>query len=112
MDPAPHHGVPDPTTQPRDIIVVGASLGELDALCRIACGFSDVVIPGMNGIELGQSIRRLHPDLPVILTSGDSHALAEEGRHGFDLLQRPYSVEALSGMLRKAPRRSRGRPGP
>ncbi len=71
--------------------------------------FSDVVMPGMNGIELGQYIRRLHPDLPVILTSGYSHVLAEEGRHGFDLLQKPYSVEALSRILRKAPRRHTGR---
>ncbi len=74
--------------------------------------FSDVVMPGMNGIELGQCIRRLHPDLPVILTSGYSHVLAEEGRHGFDLLQKPYSVEALSRILRKAPRRNRGRSDP
>ena len=32
--------------------------------------FSDVVMPGMSGIELGEEIRRRHPDLPVVLTSG------------------------------------------
>jgi CheY-like chemotaxis protein len=31
--------------------------------------FSDVVMPGMSGVELGQTIRRRFPDLKIILTS-------------------------------------------
>ena len=64
--------------------------------------FSDVVMPGMSGLELARAIRGRHPAMPVILTSGYSHVLAEEGRHGFELLQKPYSVEQLSRVLRKA----------
>ncbi|WP_175577700.1 PAS domain S-box protein [Mongoliimonas terrestris] len=64
--------------------------------------FSDVVMPGMGGVELGEEIRRRYPGLPVILTSGYSHVLAEEGRHGFELLHKPYSVEALSEILKRA----------
>ncbi|MCU6455308.1 PAS domain-containing protein [Sphingomonas sp. A2-49] len=63
--------------------------------------FSDVVMPGMSGIELGQEIKRLHPNLPVILTSGFSSVLAEGGTHGFELLHKPYSVDELSRTLRK-----------
>lgn len=66
--------------------------------------FSDVVMPGMSGVELGLEIRRRHPDLPVVLTSGYSHVLAEEGRHGFELLQKPYTVEDLSRILRSTTR--------
>ena len=72
--------------------------------------FSDVVMPGMNGVELGRELRRLYPRLPVVLTSGYSHVLARESDHGFELLQKPYSVEALSRILRRAastPRRRR-----
>ena len=47
-------------------------------------------MPGMNGVELGMEIRRREPELPVILTSGYSHVLAQEGSHGFELLQKPY----------------------
>ncbi|AWN50411.1 PAS domain S-box protein [Methylobacterium sp. 17Sr1-1] len=61
--------------------------------------FSDVVMPGMGGIELGKVLRRRHPGLPVILTSGYSHVLAQEGSHGFPLLHKPYSAEQLSRML-------------
>lgn len=64
--------------------------------------FSDVVMPGMSGIELGAHIRRLYPAVPVILTSGYSHVLAQNGKHGFELLHKPYSIEQLSRVLRKA----------
>ena len=71
--------------------------------------FSDVIMPSMNGVELGREIRRLYPGLPVVLTSGYSHVLAEESDHGFELLQKPYSVEALSRILRKAVSKRRPR---
>ena len=63
--------------------------------------FSDVIMPGMNGVDLGRAIGRLYPRLPVVLTSGYSHVLAEEGHHGFDLLKKPYAVEDLSRILRR-----------
>ncbi|MBM7405372.1 MULTISPECIES: PAS domain-containing hybrid sensor histidine kinase/response regulator [Sphingomonas] len=67
-----------------------------------AAVFSDVVMPGMNGVELGLEIRRREPGLPVILTSGYSHVLAQEGSHGFELLHKPYSIEDLTRVLRRA----------
>ena len=63
--------------------------------------FSDVVMPGMNGIDLAHRIRRDHHDLPVLLASGYSHVLAQNGTFGFELLHKPYSVEQLSRLLRK-----------
>jgi len=79
-----------------------------EALAELAKGaarfdvvFSDVMMPGMSGIELGQEIRKLYHDLPVVLTSGYSHVLAQNGTYGFELLHKPYSVEQLSRVLRK-----------
>jgi CheY-like chemotaxis protein len=37
--------------------------------CGFDAVFSDVVMPRMSGIELGQEIRRLYPDLPIIENS-------------------------------------------
>jgi PAS domain S-box-containing protein len=64
--------------------------------------FSDVIMPGMNGVELATIIRERYPGLPVVLTSGYSSVLAENAHHGFELIQKPYSVEALSRTLRRA----------
>jgi DNA-binding NtrC family response regulator len=61
--------------------------------------FTDVAMPGLNGLELGDEIRRRHPGLPVILTAGYCHALAEDGRHGLELLRKPFTVEELSQVL-------------
>lgn len=61
--------------------------------------FSDVLMPGMSGIELAEEIRRLYPGLPVILTSGYSPALAQGGSREFVFLQKPYSVDALAQAL-------------
>jgi hypothetical protein len=40
--------------------------------------------------------------MPFVLTSGYSHVLTDESRHGFELLQKPYSIEDLSRVLRRA----------
>ncbi len=64
--------------------------------------FSDVIMPGMNGVELAGFIRERYPGLPVVLTSGYSNVLAENAHRGFELIQKPYSVESLSRVLRKA----------
>jgi two-component system NtrC family sensor kinase len=61
--------------------------------------FTDVVMPGMTGIDLAREIRRRHFNLPVVLTSGYSHVLSQNGGDGFELLQKPYSIEQLSRML-------------
>jgi two-component system NtrC family sensor kinase len=83
----------------------------IDALAELAKNaerfdvvFSDVVMPGMTGIELAQEIRRRHFDLPIVLTSGYSHVLSQQGRYGFELLQKPYSIEQLSRALQKVGR--------
>jgi len=64
--------------------------------------FSDVVMPGMSGMDLAREVRRRNPRLPVILTSGYSHVLASEGSQGFELVQKPYSAEEITQVLRRA----------
>jgi CheY-like chemotaxis protein len=64
--------------------------------------FSDVVMPGMTGIEMGREIRRIHGGLPVVLASGYSHVLAAGGTEGFELIHKPYSIDQVSRILRRA----------
>ena len=82
------------------------ALAELAAEAgRFDVVFSDVMMPGMSGIELGQEIARLYPALPVVLTSGYSEVLAQNGTHGFELVHKPYSIDTLSRALQKVSRR-------
>lgn len=64
--------------------------------------FSDLIMPGMGGIALASEIRRRRADLPVILTSGYSHALADGAHQGFEFLPKPYSAEQVSRALHSA----------
>ncbi|HLZ04298.1 MAG TPA: PAS domain-containing protein [Bradyrhizobium sp.] len=87
----------------RRVAEAGAALGILsDDEFAVDLVFSDVIMPGMNGVELARIIRDRYPGLPVVLTSGYSNVLAENAHHGFELIQKPYSVESLSRILRKA----------
>ncbi|WP_277980441.1 ATP-binding protein [Sphingomonas phyllosphaerae] len=61
--------------------------------------FTDVIMPGMSGLDLARAVRARWPALPVILTTGYSHALAAEQDHGFALLRKPYSLDGLAGIL-------------
>lgn len=76
------------------------ALAELEAdPGRFDVVFSDVVMPGMTGVELARQLRKQYPLLPVILTSGYSHVLAQHGSDGFELLHKPYSIDQLSRIL-------------
>ncbi|UWU77196.1 ATP-binding protein [Bradyrhizobium huanghuaihaiense] len=73
--------------------------------------FSDIVMPGMTGLDLARAIRDRGVGVPVVLTTGYSQALSQEGSLGFDLVQKPYSVEELSRVLHRAARLRRVRGG-
>jgi two-component system NtrC family sensor kinase len=73
--------------------------------------FSDVVMPGMTGLDLAREVHDRGIDVPVVLTTGYSHALSQEGAAGFDLVQKPYSIEELSRILHRAARLRRVRDG-
>ena len=95
--------------------LVGSAAHALEELAagadRFDVVFTDVVMPGMTGIELAQEIRGRHADMPVVLTSGYSHVLSEHGSYGFELLQKPYSVEQLSRVLQRVGRLRKARRG-
>jgi len=78
-----------------------AALSELEKMpSRFDAVFSDVVMPGMGGVELARRLRANHPELPVILTTGYSDVLARDAAHGFDLVRKPYSAEQVAHALR------------
>jgi PAS domain S-box-containing protein len=83
-----------------------AALAELEHQPgRYDAVFTDVVMPGRSGIELAEDVARLYPAMPVVLTSGYSHVLAQEGTKGLELLRKPYSISELAEALGRVSKR-------
>jgi signal transduction histidine kinase/CheY-like chemotaxis protein len=64
--------------------------------------FSDIVMPGMSGLELADRLERLQPGLPVILTTGYSDQLADAGTGGRPVILKPYRLETVADALDEA----------
>lgn len=56
---------------------------------------SDVVMPGMSGVELARRIRDSHPDVPVLLATGYSDEIVKRGSE-FEVLGKPFGAVDLS----------------
>ena len=73
---------------------------------RPNCILSDVLMPVMNGIELGIAIRKTYPTVTVILFSGQAgiSELLQEGLRGgyeFELIAKPIHPLRLVDRLRQ-----------
>jgi CheY-like chemotaxis protein len=56
---------------------------------------TDVVMPGMNGLQLARELRADRPDLPIILMSGYTAEPLEASDAGFVLLPKPFTADDL-----------------
>jgi two-component system response regulator AtoC len=66
---------------------------------------TDLKMPGMNGVELLSRVRTLDPDVPVIVLTahGTVQTAVEAMKHGaFDYVLKPFDVEAIELVIRKA----------
>ena len=61
--------------------------------------FTDVVMPGMTGLELADQLAELRPQLPVILTTGYSDEIATSGARGRPVILKPYRLETLAAAI-------------
>jgi CheY-like chemotaxis protein len=86
--------------------VLGATSGK-EALAvareytgRIDVLITDVLMPGLPGPQLADSLRKSRPGLKVIFVSGDAEANDVLG-FGDVLLQKPFTIKMLSCKLRE-----------
>lgn len=64
---------------------------------------TDVVMPGMNGKALAESILRQHPRTAVLYMSGYTDQMLttyEVLNNGFNFIQKPFTADALLAKVR------------
>ncbi|WP_121117720.1 response regulator FixJ [Croceibacterium ferulae] len=70
-----------------------------------ACVITDVRMPGMNGIELAQELKRRGAHVPVIVITGHADVpLAVQAMHAgvSDFIEKPYDDDKILGAIRTA----------
>ena len=69
--------------------------GEIDAV------FSDIMMPGMNGVQLADAISEFYPRIKIVLTSGFTmpSMLADRERH-YLFTTKPYRIDTIMALLR------------
>jgi PAS domain S-box-containing protein len=77
----------------------GAEALELLGREQVDLLFSDIVMPGMSGLELAATVRERDEQVPILLASGYSAEIVRSGTTPFSVLAKPYGGEALSAAV-------------
>ncbi len=93
----------------RDYVILTANSGQ-EGLSFINDGnvdlvFTDFRMPEMNGLEVVQKIKKINPEIPVVVITAfsdteDAVKVMKEG--AFDYLSKPVDLEELELLVRKA----------
>lgn len=62
---------------------------------------TDVVMPGLSGVQLARRLNRRWPELPIVLVSGYSDELALGYGSQYELLRKPFTRGALLDCLQR-----------
>jgi signal transduction histidine kinase/CheY-like chemotaxis protein/integral membrane sensor domain MASE1 len=93
-----------------------AALATFEQDPTIEMVMSDIVMPGgMSGLDLARALRKNHPELPVLLTTGYSQYAPQLLKEGFILVEKPYHRDMLAASIQRAAERgsrTRGRATP
>ena len=71
---------------------------------------SDIVMDGMSGLDLARRLAEARPDLPVVLMTGYSEALAGRRTEDFPILAKPFGPPDLAAAIGRARARATSAP--
>jgi PAS domain S-box-containing protein len=81
----------------RALEVFSARADEFDLI------ITDYTMPNMTGMDLAKEVRRIRPDIPILICTGFSEKITPESARelGIELLMKPYSIRQISRAVRK-----------
>ena len=87
-----------------EIINADNTLSKIDLL------LTDIVMPGMRGDELADRIKKMRPEIEIILTSGYTDSdIIQSGimNEHYNFLPKPYTIKQMAKKVEKALEKSR-----
>ncbi|MGV3570427.1 MAG: PAS domain S-box protein [Ramlibacter sp.] len=84
-----------------DVITASSGRQALEILSRtsdVHLLFSDVVMPGLSGVELGEKAQEISPNTRILLASG--YTTPAGSTKGFEFLPKPYRIADILKKLR------------
>ncbi|HYC96336.1 PAS domain S-box protein [Brevundimonas sp.] len=88
-----------------EVIVASSGKEGLEALRSrpdVDLVISDEVMPNMSGSQFARAVRRSHPDLPVIITSGYADLAPEQAGADLPRLAKPFGQSDLAACVNEA----------
>jgi CheY-like chemotaxis protein len=87
-----------------EVVVANSAMEALQILARdgdIDAVFSDVMMPGMNGLQLADAVSELYPRVKIVLTSGYTvPAMLEDRERRYLFTAKPYRIDTIMQLLR------------
>jgi two-component system OmpR family response regulator len=86
------------------VVVANSATEALQRLAQdggIDAVFSDVMMPGMNGLQLADAVSEFYPRVKIVLTSGYTvPAMLEDRQRRYLFTAKPYRLETIMKLLR------------
>lgn len=87
-----------------EVVVANSAMEALQILGRdgdIDAVFSDIMMPGMNGLQLADAVSEFYPRVKIVLTSGYTvPAMLEDRERRYLFTTKPYRIDTVMKLLR------------